>query len=96
AWLEAARSLGAGKNHLIVIEACSRAAAYGDAAGWRGAMEQVERTWMEPLVGALRKRVIERLVIASPGPDVSFRFELSAGSLYKFWLPARALSAYRA
>lgn len=96
AWLDAARSLRADQNHLIFIEACSRAAAYGDAGGWRSAMEQLERAWIEPLIGALRKRIIERLVIASPGNDVSLRFELVARSLYKFWVPARPLSAYRA
>ena len=95
AWLDAARSLRAGQHHLIVIDDCARTAAYGDVGGWRNAMAKLEQSWIAPLVSALRKKVIERLVIACPGPDASQRFELGARSLHKFWVAPRPLSAYR-
>lgn len=95
AWLDAAHSLRSEQRHLIVIEDCARAAAYGDIGGWRSAVERLERDWMAHLIPALRKGVIERLVIASPGSAGSLRFELAARSLYKFWMHARSVSAYR-
>lgn len=96
AWLDAVRSLRAGQNHLVFIESCARAAAYGDVGGWRNAMEQFERAWLAPLVAALRQRTIERLIITSPGHEESPRFELGARSLHKFWIRPRPLAAYRA
>ena len=95
AWFAAARALPGRHNHLVVIEDCARAVAYGDIAGWRTAIERVERAWMSPLVAAVRGGDIERLAIATPGTDAAQRFELDARSLRKFWTRPRPLSAYR-
>jgi hypothetical protein len=95
AWLAAARALRAEHHHLIVLNDCAQSAAYGDVGAWRNAIERLEQSWIAPLVSALRKRIIERLVIVCPGLEASHRFELGARSLSKFWVAARALSAYR-
>jgi len=95
AWVDGARAQPAGEDRLIVIPDCAQSAAYGDVGGWRDAMERLDRSWIAPLVAALRNKLLERLVIVSPGIKACHRFELGRRSLSKFWVAARPLSAYR-
>ncbi len=95
AWRLAAQRVQ-GTSHLIVIDACAQAAAYGDLAGWRAAVTRLESNWVDPLLGALRKGAISTLVIAVPGSEATWRFELVRRDLYRFWTRRRPLSTYGA
>lgn len=44
---------------LVVHEACRDAAAYEDFEAWRDAVEQLERNWFAPLLGALQQRRVD-------------------------------------
>lgn len=96
AWLDRARALRPPQHHLIVFDRCTQGTAYSDAAAWRDALGELERAWIAPLLAALRKRVLETLVIAAPCAAGSWRFELDARALYKFWARPRPLSRYSA
>lgn len=94
AWVNAARALPADAHHLVVIDACARAAAYGDAYGWREAVTACERDWLAPLARALRRGTLSRLTLAVTAPQASWHYELGPRHFWKLWRPVRALAAY--
>jgi hypothetical protein len=96
AWLDTARIRNDAGRHLVVLDHCAHAAAYGDMAGWRTAISHIENAWMKPLVSALRKGVLDGLVVAAPCSGACWRFELTRRSLYRLWARQRPLSGYGA
>lgn len=94
AWLAAAQGTHRDGCHLVVLEGCATTAPYGDAQGWRRALEALEAQWFAPLVQALRAGTLASLVLASPGPAASRRFALARSNLRRFWLRPQPLARY--
>ncbi|MFN7086286.1 MAG: hypothetical protein ACK4N4_06640 [Burkholderiales bacterium] len=79
---------------LLVLDALSGAAQYGDLQKWREEIAALERNWFAPLLAALRRRHLARVTLVTPGIRSCERFELTPADLLKIWRRARALSAY--
>lgn len=70
---------------LILLDALSGAAQYGDYQGWRDALVQLETNWFAPLLAQLKSGKISSLQIhtSTPQQDVTWRIQRS--DLFKFW-----------
>jgi len=93
-WLEQARRTVATGSHLVVMSDFGRHVSYGDAQAWREAITHLETRWFRPLLDALRRRRIERLVLVVPDTDSCLRFELAPHDLLRVWRVRQPLSAY--
>jgi len=93
-WLEQAKPNVATGSHLLVMSDFGRHVSYGDTPAWRAAITQLETRWFRPLLEALQRRRIERLVLAAPAADSCLRFELAPRDLLRFWRMRQPLSAH--
>lgn len=85
---------GSGRRLLAVLPQAATGVSYSDLPRWHEALQQLERDWFAPLLGALRGRHISGLTIVAAGRESCWRFELTPGELLKFWRPRRPLSTY--
>jgi hypothetical protein len=81
---------------LVVLDDLRSPAAYGEAGAWRERLEAIERTWVAPLVAALKSGRIGMLTIASPGEGGSLRVEATRQDLRYFWRRVRPLDEHAA
>ncbi len=79
----------------VLIELCDAATASLrlDPAGWKCALENLERRWFAPLAAMLKKGSIGELVIATVANGRSYRWSTSRLDLWRLWRPAAALRA---
>ncbi len=84
---------GAGVN-LILLDQLRAAAQYGDAQGWRVALQQLERNWFAPLLEALRRERVGMLSLHAPAPAGGLSVEVTHGDLPRFWRRVRPLESY--
>jgi len=80
----------------LVALATPPATAYGDLAGWREAVSELERSWFAPLLEGLRDAALESITLHGLGPDYGYDSELTRRDLWRFWRPRRPLHAYAA
>ena len=78
----------AADNVLIELRDAESAWMRLDPAGWKDALENLERHWFAPLAGLLRKGRIRQLVIATVANGRSYRWSVSRGNLWRWWRPA--------
>lgn len=94
-WLSMPRPLQApDTRHLIVLDRLAAAARYGDVDRWRSEISQLNRSWLQPLVAAMRQRRISRIALVALGRRSCERFELSSLDLFKLWRVSKPISAY--
>ena len=79
---------------LIVLDQLRGAARYGDAHGWREALQQLERDWFAPLLAALRQERIGMLSLFALGPEGVLSAEVTRGDLRRFWRRVKPLSDF--
>ena len=82
------------RPHLIVLDQLSAAMRYGDSDAWRVRAQGLEADWLAPLVIALRRGPLSRLVIIVPGTESCWRFALARNDLLKFWRSDKPLAGY--
>lgn len=88
-WL--ARSISSG-DALLVLDTLRGFLEHGDPGGWRQEIEQLDRDWFVPLIRALARRGIAKLVL-HPLP-LACRIEATARDLQKFWRRSRPLRGF--
>jgi hypothetical protein len=81
-------------RHLIVLGPLAAAARYGDVDRWRTEISHLNRSWLQPLLGAMRQRRVSRIALVALGRRSCERFELSALDLFKLWRISKPISAY--
>ncbi len=94
---DAAELLRAGASsavNLIVLDQLRAAAQYGDAHGWRQALQQLERDWFAPLLEALMQEGVGMLSLHVPGPAGGLSVEVARGDLRRFWRRVKPLADY--
>lgn len=94
---DAAALLRAGASsgvNLILLDQLRAAAQYGDAHGWRVALQQLERDWFAPLLEALRQEGVGMLSLHAPGPAGGLSVEVTRGDLRRFWRRLKPLADY--
>ena len=82
-----------GKTPLIVAE-LSTASAYGDVAGWRSAVAELDRSWWSPLVAGLQNGALQSITLHGLGPDFGCTATLDRRDLLRFWRRRRRLQQY--
>lgn len=80
--------------NLILLDQLRAAAQYGDAHGWREALQQLERDWFAPLLEALRRERIGMLSLHAPVAAGAFSVEVTQGDLHRFWRRVKPLADY--
>jgi len=80
--------------NLVLLDGLRAAAQYGDAHGWRTALQQLERDWFAPLLQALRQERVGMLSLHAPGPAGGLSVELAKGDLHRFWRRVKPLAAH--
>lgn len=93
AWLASVADSG---RALVVLDALSAAAAYGDFEGWRQGLEEMERSWFAPLLSALRRGRIGMLTLQLFAEQAELHIETTQSDLRYFWRRRRPLAAYLA
>lgn len=79
---------------LVVWEGLRTALQMGDLHAWRVSLQDLEQRYIAPLLAALRKGQLARLVLYVPDEDVAQSFMLSRGAAWKFWCRGKSLSSY--
>lgn len=70
-------------EQLVVLEDLGGAAQYGDPRGWQEGLARIEQDWIAPLLAALARKSVARLILYPlPWPR---RFEAGAADLWKLW-----------
>jgi hypothetical protein len=85
-WLDRSPEEG---RHLVVLDALRLPLALSDAAAFSSAVEDLEKKWFAPLLGALRARRIG--MVSLHIPDAGASFETIRGDLRRIWRRARPL-----
>ena len=80
--------------NLIVLDRLRGALQYGDAHGWREALQRLERDWFAPLLAALRQERIGMLSLHALGPAGALSAEVTRGDLRRFWRRVRPLAHF--
>ena len=80
--------------NLVLLDQLRSAARYGDAHGWRERLQQLERDWFSPLLGALRQERIGMLSLHALGPEGVVSAEVTRGDLRRFWRRVKPLADY--
>jgi hypothetical protein len=88
AWLERSPEEG---RHLVVLDALRLPLALSDAAAFATAVEELEKKWFVPLLGALRAGRIGMVSVHVPDPAPGASFETVRGDLRRIWRRARPL-----
>jgi hypothetical protein len=81
-------------NGLWVCSAPGEALQRGDLYAWRGALQQVEQYYAQPLLKALQAGRLQRLSLEVLREDAAHRFELTRGGAWKLWRGAQSLARY--
>lgn len=81
-------------HHLVVCDTTAAPLRAGDLDGWRANVETLDRDWIQPLVSALKKNQLAALTLVACNRDRLLTTQLAAAHRWRFWRPARALSAY--
>jgi hypothetical protein len=76
---------------LIELRDAATASMRLDPAGWKDALEDLERLWFAPLAGMLSKGRIRRLVIATVANGRSYQWSVNRMNLWRWWRPAASL-----
>lgn len=76
---------------LIELRDTATASMRLDPAGWKDALENLERLWFAPLAGMLSKGRIRRLVIATVANGRSYQWSVNRMNLWRWWRPAASL-----
>jgi len=84
AWLREAEP----GEHLLVEDRAHRLVRNADMEGWRGFVQEVERSWMQPLLAALGRGELEALTLL-PGREHGYR--AGRWTLRRPWVRVRAL-----
>ena len=92
--LEAWQKLVTSGKHFIFLDSLYGKSQYGDAYGWREALKQLEKEWFEPLLGMLRKRLINQITITTINKGITKNFNITRNNLYRFWCKGVPLSTY--
>jgi hypothetical protein len=87
-WLAADPGPG---EHLLVDDRALRAARYGDVDGWREALTDLERSWVDPLLEALAGGRVAALGLL---PGQGRAYGLARAGLRRWWRRPRALAAH--
>lgn len=90
-WLRAAADEGV---ELIVLDALSAPASYGDHAAWRERLVRLEHDWFAPLLDALRRGRIGMLTLHAIGADGSVDVETTRQDLRYFWRRTKPIPEY--
>lgn len=70
---------------LILLDALSGAAQYGDYQGWRDALVQLETSWFAPLLAQIKSGKISTLQIRTSTPQHDITWQIQRSDLLKFW-----------
>jgi hypothetical protein len=81
-------------HHLIVLEQLASAAQYGDADAWRERIAGLEKDWFAPLVAALGKNGLDRVVVATLDASAANRYECGPRVRWAAWRRPRPLAAH--
>ena len=76
---------------LVLLDALVGPGQYGDAQGWREALERLEANWFAPLLTALRGSPARRARIRDPVSGKGL--DLRAGDLWQIWRRPRPLAS---
>jgi hypothetical protein len=79
---------------LYVWEGMSAALRRGDFYAWRESVLSFEKSVLSPLLHALLKGKIDRIMLEALGEEDSQRFLLTSPLLWKFWRSAQPLASY--
>jgi len=83
-----------GSKTALLVAAILPTTVYGDIAGWRDAVTNLEQAWLAPLLAALKSGPLQTLTLHGLGPDYGFHATLERGSLLRFWRRKRPLDHY--
>ncbi len=78
--------------HLVVLDHLRAATSYRDTDTWAHAIEELERTWFEPLLLALKDRRLESAALLT---DSGQAFYLTSRSARRWWRRRKSLVSYR-
>lgn len=78
---------------LIELQDAAAAAMRCDPAGWKTALENLERRWIMPLAQLLRARRLRQLILVTVANGHSYRWSVSRMNLWRLWRAAPALDA---
>jgi hypothetical protein len=93
-WLRSAPGPGATAHYLLILTELTGPARRGDLDAWRSAVEELDRSWIAPLLAALREGAIRQLILVAPGRTGCQRFELNRAMLFRFWRARHTLATY--
>jgi len=80
----------------FVLEDAAHAVRRADQAGWRDALQQLERDWFAPLVDLLRRGDIGMASVHAVSPHGTLSVETTRSDLRHLWRRPRALDTYLA
>ncbi len=93
AWL---RGNGDEGNVLVVLDTLRPAANLGDAAAWRERISGLDSNWFQPLVRALRERLIGMVSLYLLGSKRTLHVETIGLDLRRFWQRTKAFGLWAA
>lgn len=76
---------------LCVWEGLSQTIQNSDLYAWRVSLQQLETTWLRPMIESLMAGDVDCLILHVPQAK---QFELTRAALWKFWRRSRALTHY--
>jgi hypothetical protein len=76
---------------LIELQDAADSAMRRDPAGWKTALENLERRWITPLSQMLKARRLRQLILVTVADGRSYRWSVSRMNLWRLWRPAPAL-----
>lgn len=79
---------------LVLLDALSAPAAYGDAQAWSEQAADLEGRWFAPLLAALRAGRVGMITLHMGMADGSLSAETVATDLRRFWRRSRSLATY--
>lgn len=79
---------------LVLLDALSAPAAYGDAQTWAEQAASLEKRWFAPLLAAMRAGRVGMITLHMGTVDGSLSAETVATDLRRFWRRTRPLAAY--
>ena len=77
------------QSALIILDALSGAAQYGDYQGWREALLQLESNWFAPLLQQLKSGQLSSLQINTFTQQQVINWQIQPIDLYKLWRRSR-------
>ncbi len=73
------------ENTLVVLNALTAPAAYGDWETWRSELQSLERNWFSPAMASLKSGKLDCARIVDPHPSHGKQFTTTRADLLKFW-----------